>query len=934
MKKHFILFTLSILSLSLTAQKKTIDFDTHYTWNRMGNIRMSETGRIAAYQIKPYVGDTKLYIQKVGQDPKAIIPRAYKHQMHYKGAFTAFMITNYQDSIWKLKIDEIKKSKWPKDTLGIYLIAEDSTIKVPEVKSFKLAEKGNWMAFKMETNDNPNPPKKKYKGILWWKKEIHEEKIKSEGKRLIVYNPVSKDSLYILNVSEYGFNEKGTQLYYTTHFKPEKDSINTYVLNLDPKDPQHISLDKGLTGAKSFRFDEDGQQLAFLATSDTVDDHKVYTLMYYQKGMDESKTLVDSLSEGLPDDYTVSEHFSPYFSKSGNRLFLGVDEIPRQEEKDTIPNDEKAKLDIWHWKDGKTQPEQLLRKKRDEKYSYFTMYDLRKKTLQVLGNDTLKNISVLKDGDGTFAISSYAGKYDVKRSWEWPWKSNYYKINVNTGEVKTLMKGVPYYGLQVHPEGNMAAYYQSKDSSWHVIDDKGDTKCLTFYIDDNFARDVNGQPHPAGPQGFYGWTKDGKAVIYSEHHVYQIDPSKTDQFKKLSEGLKEETYKYRLVNTHRDSLYVYPEEDFVIAENMDNRSTIVYQSFTKQKLVEGDFTIYRNYLKYPEKNRNLIYIRKMNLQNYPELEVIDLGFDINVIQMSTTNPQQEEYIWAEMEKFDYVSYAGDTLPALIYYPEKLDRTKKYPMIVYYYEKYQSRMHNHYMPRPSASVINFTEYASNGYIVVVPDIKYKPGYPAQSAYDCIMAVTDKAIEKYPFIDSTKLGLQGQSWGGYQTAQLITMTDRYEAASAGAPVSNMFSAYGGIRWGSGLSREFQYERTQSRIGGTIWEVPELYTENSPLFGLPNVETPVLIMHNDNDGAVPWYQGIEMFMGLRRLGKPAWMLNYNGDQHNLMKIPNRRDLSKRLMQFFDTFLKDEPAPQWIEEGVPAVEKGKNYGFEVEEP
>jgi dipeptidyl aminopeptidase/acylaminoacyl peptidase len=160
----------------------------------------------------------------------------------------------------------------------------------------------------------------------------------------------------------------------------------------------------------------------------------------------------------------------------------------------------------------------------------------------------------------------------------------------------------------------------------------------------------------------------------------------------------------------------------------------------------------------------------------------------------------------------------------------------------------------------------------------------------------------------------------------------MTGKYRAAMAGAPVSNMFSAYGGLRWGSGMSRMVQYEHTQSRIGATIWERPDLYIENSPIFGLPNVTTPVLIMHNDNDGAVPWYQGIEMYMGLRRLDKEVWLLNYNGDAHNLRKLANKRDLSIRMRQFFDYYLLDAPMPSWMKNGVPAIDKGKNPGFELE--
>jgi dipeptidyl aminopeptidase/acylaminoacyl peptidase len=189
-----------------------------------------------------------------------------------------------------------------------------------------------------------------------------------------------------------------------------------------------------------------------------------------------------------------------------------------------------------------------------------------------------------------------------------------------------------------------------------------------------------------------------------------------------------------------------------------------------------------------------------------------------------------------------------------------------------------------------------------------------------------------LAKLPYVDSTKMAIQGQSWGGYQVAYLVTRTNMFAAAGAGAPVANMTSAYGGIRWGSGLNRQFQYERSQSRIGATLWQKPDLYIKNSPLFTANKVNTPLLIMHNDQDGAVPWYQGIEYFTALRRLGKKVWMLQYNGEDHNLVERKNRKDLSIRLAQFFDHYLKGAPAAKWIAEGVPATEKGIDWGTGVE--
>ncbi|MCB0291038.1 MAG: prolyl oligopeptidase family serine peptidase, partial [Calditrichaeota bacterium] len=214
----------------------------------------------------------------------------------------------------------------------------------------------------------------------------------------------------------------------------------------------------------------------------------------------------------------------------------------------------------------------------------------------------------------------------------------------------------------------------------------------------------------------------------------------------------------------------------------------------------------------------------------------------------------------------------------------------------------------------------------------PDIPYKIGYPGESAYNAVIPGITYLINR-GFIDEANIGVQGHSWGGYQIAYLITRTHIFKAAEAGAPVSNMISAYGGIRWRTGISRMFQYERTQSRIGGSLWEYPMRYFENSPIFRADQIETPLLILHNDQDGAVPWYQGIELFVALRRLAKPVWLLNYNNEPHWPVKYQNKRDWQIRLQQYFDHYLKDAPAPVWLQEGVPAIQKGKTLGLEAEE-
>jgi dipeptidyl aminopeptidase/acylaminoacyl peptidase len=178
----------------------------------------------------------------------------------------------------------------------------------------------------------------------------------------------------------------------------------------------------------------------------------------------------------------------------------------------------------------------------------------------------------------------------------------------------------------------------------------------------------------------------------------------------------------------------------------------------------------------------------------------------------------------------------------------------------------------------------------------------------------------------YVDPKGLGLQGQSWGGYEATFIITQTTMFSAVMAGGVVGNMTSAYGGIRWGSGLARAFQYEKTQSRIGKSLWDAQNLYIANSPLFWLDRVKTPLFLMSNDADEDVPWWQGIELFVGMRRLGKEVYMIDYNNDSHNPSSRANQKDIAMRMEQFFDNKLKGAPAPDWMTHGIPAKDKGKD--------
>lgn len=923
-------------NINFAQDKLKVDYKTYNDWKTIGATNLSSTGKFVVYNINPHRGDGTLFIQKTDKTVLQSIKRGKVAQIHYNERFVAYQIGVQFDSLRQLKLDKVKKDKFPKDTLGIYWVDGDSTALIPNVTSFKLAKKGDWIAYLLTKDTRPDC--KVYKCKIKQKRNTC-TKAETTGTTLVLYNPLTNRKTEIFQVKDYYFNENGTQLAYVTSQKGEKDSLSLMIRDLNHLgcNTEH-NVNCGLNtiislnalSIKSITFDKSGTQLAFLESSDT-NKRKVFELGCWSQN---KLIYLNSTFQNMNKGWTISEFNRPLFSRNGKKLFFGTNKIVTQLPKDTLLRNEKSKVDVWSWSDKQLQPMQLKRLKQEQRKNYLAVYHIGTKEFVQLAKPDLPNVRVFDHYNSNFALGIANENHQKEQSWAFPWKSDYYLINVENGNQTEIDNGLAYGGT-LSPSGQYFVWYNGLDSTWHSKELQGNkTYNLTQSAAANFASDNNGNPFVAYPEGRAAWVKENgkeRLIVYSQFDIWLVDPSGIETARSITNQIGKSTHTtYRLTNLERDSTYITINNNLFHGVDKTTKDEFYVKPMDLSKrYLQSGHTFY-TFLKAKESDK--VMFRKANFQDYPELTVSDMSLN-ETITLTETNPQQKDYNWGTVEQVNWTSYKGLELDGLLYKPENFDSTKHYPMIVYFYEKYADDIHRHYIPKPTASIIYATEYVSNGYIVFIPDVLYTEGHPAKSAYDCILSGTDYLTEKYNWIDTTKMALQGQSWGGYQTAQLITMTDKYACGMAGAPVSNMFSAYGGIRWGSGMSRQFQYERTQSRIGCTIWDCPELYIENSPIFGLPKVNTPLLIMHNDGDGAVPWYQGIEMFMGLRRLNKPVWMLNYNGDEHNLMQDANRRDLSIRMRQFFDYYLLDAPMPLWMKNGVKAIDKGKKLDLELEE-
>lgn len=583
-------------------------------------------------------------------------------------------------------------------------------------------------------------------------------------------------------------------------------------------------------------------------------------------------------------------------------------------------------MNLWHWKDEAIQPMQKLRAGAERNKSYRCVYLLDSKEFKHVADDD-REVSVPAHGDWGVGRTDkpYRGQ-----TWVSPNPVDYAFVNVRTGEAKPLVTGLGG-GVQNSPNHKAVAWFDGKDWFAASVPD-GKPVNLTSKLKEKFFNEDFDMPMTANSYGSAGWSSDDKYLfVYDRFDIWRLAADGSEA-KNVTDSGRAAGVRLRLLRVEK------PDDDeatadrgldmtkpwLLAAENTTTRDTGFYRMApnAKPKLLLMGARKYGVPTKAKKGDTQILTVQ--TFRDYPDYYGTDGNFK-EMKRLTDVNPRVNEFNWGTAELVNFKSTDGQALQSILVKPENFDPSKKYPMIVYIYERLTDGLHTFRPPTVTrGQTINPTFYASNGYLVLMPDIAYKTGQPGQSAIKCVLPAIQAVVDT-GCVDEKAIGINGQSWGGYQIAYMVTQTDRFKAAVAGAPVSNMISAYNGIRWGSGLPRQFQYEHTQSRIGGTPWSAPLKFIENSPVFFADKVNTPLMMIHNDQDDAVPWYQGIEYYLALRRLQKEVYLLNYNGQPHNLSNRAAARDFAVRMHQFFDHHLKGEPMPEWMAKGVPYLEREK---------
>ena len=918
MKKFAII--LLIISLNIHGQKKVLDHKDFDIWNRIQNSQISTSGDYVMYSVQRGEEDSFLKIKDKNANLIFEHDRAEKGVFSYNSKYAIFAIKEWKDTITEMKRRKVKKGKMPMDSLGIFNLQSKKLVKISNIKSYKNPEK--WSGYLAYTNDLTN----KHKKDTIKEKKTNKKPSSKNGYPLIIRNLDTEEEDTIPFVLDYTFSKEEKFISYITSGEKNSTKPGIYVKDLSNNVTKHVYESHVKTKYHKLKLSDSGKHLAFVVDTDSTKAYERNKELYTWNQKNDLKLILDRNSS--PDGYQVSSDGQINFSEDETKLYFGL-ALPEVYQDTLLLKDEIVDVEIWTYDEPRLYTIQEMQLNNDRKKSFKSVYHLNdEKVIQIATREFPNSITSIS-GNNKYALVSNPKPYQLSSQWTALFSKNDLAVkNINNGDSKIIIKANPS-SARLSPAGNYAYGYNQVDSTWYTYNLKT-SKYIELTKGKLFYNELSDYPNYPSSYGSAGWTKNDKTILlYDRYDIWEINPENGDS-KRLTNGRELKT-SYRLIKLDSDIKFIDTSKKLLMLTFNETTKNSGYYEFNHKKnegkqLMDGPYR-YSS----PKKARlsdDIIYTRQ-SFTEYPDIRLSKLGFESEKL-ISNANPQQVDYNWGTSELVSWSSLDGMQLSGILIKPENFDPLKQYPMIVNFYEKSSNGLHTHRAPNPGRSSINYSFYTSRGYLIFNPDVYYRVGYPGESAFNCVIPGITSLIEK-GFVDKDNIGVQGHSWGGYQVAYLVTKTDIFKAAESGAPVVNMVSAYGGIRWDTGLSRQFQYEHTQSRLGGNPWEYPQRYFENSPIYNIDKINTPLLIMHNDKDGHVPWYQGIEFFMSLRRLSKPSWLLNYNDARHWPLKMKNRKDFNIRMQQFFDHYLKGENKPVWMVRGVPAMEKGINQGYDL---
>jgi dipeptidyl aminopeptidase/acylaminoacyl peptidase len=949
---------LGAVSFAQTA-KRPLNHKDYDGWKTIAGQHLSADGKFLAYALFPEEGDGEIIVRDLVTGKDAHFPAGARPLP--TGAVTeegappearSATITFSSDSkyvvfsVFPLKADTDKARKekktaeqMPKDSMTIVELASGKSATVERVKRFAMPEKAaGWLAYQKEAPDRPANASDAAKPAGGGGDEADQQGGRGGrgggrggaggrgaefGSDLVLRSLADGAERTFSDVAEFQLTDDGKQLVYAVAAHDTAKN-GVFVTTPGSADAPAAVLD-GKGKYSKLTLDENQAQMVFLSDRDDPAAKPPKWKMYRWDRKGAAAELVSDAATGFEKGFAISDKGTISFSRDGSRVYFGVAvpaPEPKADDAADAATDDKAVVDLWSYKDEYLQPVQKLRAARDRDRTFMAAYVIPEHKLVQLGDSELETVTTSESLQ--WALGSDDRAYRKANDYDEHF-TDLYLVDSASGVRKKIAEKS--FGQTTwSPSGRYLLTFDGKDWSTISVPDGKKTN-LTAALGAKFFNEDTDTPSIPVAYGSAGWTKDGNSVlIYDRYDIWRISPDGTGA-KNLTAGYgRAHDLRLRYVRTETDPRERWIDGSKPLLLSGENLKTYD-QGFFRVSIDGGEP---KQLLMAPKsfsapmkaKDADVYLLTGQSFNEFPDLLTADGTFK-ELRKVSDANPQKAGLLWGAAELVAFKNADGVPLQATLYKPEDFDPQKKYPMMVYIYERLTQNVDHFVNPAPGTS-INISYYVSNGYLVLTPDIVYTIGYPGQSALKCVLPAIQAVVNR-GIVDENAIGIQGHSWGGYQIAYMVTQTSRFRAVEAGAPVADMISAYDGIRWGTGITRQFQYERTQSRIGGSIWQYPTRFIENSPIFWADRVQTPVLILQNDGDTAVPWYQGIEFFLALRRLGKEVYLFNYNGQPHGLQNRPDQKDYAIRMQQYFDHYLKGAPAPDWMTKGVPYLERDK---------
>ncbi|GGZ13416.1 MULTISPECIES: S9 family peptidase [Shewanella] len=923
------LLLVAMLPGALQAQpQKTLSLENIMHFQSITEQVLDPQGQILAYSTAPDRGDSQGFVKRLSDGQQFSAAGGSDPIISHDGRFTLFTVKPALLAVEKSTAKARKKLK-----SGVLLL-DNQTGAVQHferVKAQVFSEDGKFLALwfdKDEAQDDKADQHSDDNAAETASTKVSKKTAKEDaGSPFTVVNLTTGKSQHFADITDWTFSYDSR--YLTLAQNDTANELHKLILLRLDSFKQAELVDNKSEQVGAVALSRDASHLAYTAgNAAIVAAERPYRLALYS--LETGKFSAIQNAEKSADGWWLNHYSKLNFSADGQRLFFGrVPQISQQfhvpkvtQEADLYSEQVitgQRGLNIWHGDDPLIKPNEIKQYAKEQQRTYLAVLHLSSGSVVQLADTQVPDVQLTEHK--RFLLASSDIPYRKMITWAGFFR-DFYLVDINTGHKTQVLAQQPSDSEPTYsPSGKYLAWYQRGQIYLYDIAD-GRKSLLSGNIKTPFANEDHDYPSAAPGYGFGPWLADDSAIlVYDKYDIWQFDTTSHHGFMLTAgEGRKQR-------RSFRIEALAQPDAAFL--PTVTDGESVLLQGYSERTKADAFYRAeigkagVKVLLDAPVKlevlaranNTNTFVFSQQRYDLYPDLYTAEVLHPERAKQQTTLDKQRQQLPWGKAELVHWRDGDGREMDGVVIKPPHYQPGKRYPVLVYYYRFMSDRLFafpdmkiNH---RP-----NFAWYAADDYVIFLPDIRFEVGYPGISSVKALTAGVQKLIE-LGIADPDAIGLQGHSWSGYQTAFDITQTNIFKAAVAGAPVSNMTSAYSGIRLGTGLARQFQYETGQSRIGESLMQAPQKYIENSPVFYVERIHTPLLIMFGDRDDAVPWEQGIELYMAMRRAGKDVIMLQYEDEPHHLKKYPNKLDYTIRMKQFFDHYLKGRQAPPWMISG-----------------